>query len=85
MHFLSTPVQNCLLLTQLPDCCVSFQIVLFFESLHLTYCVCLMSMVNKIFNYIQFQQGINNMQCIVDGSVNQNGSELILERICRYE
>ena len=33
MHFLSTSVQNCLLRTQLPDCCVSFQIVLFFARL----------------------------------------------------
>ena len=42
MHFLSTYLFNCVLLTQLPDCCVSFQIVLFFARLHLIYCVCLM-------------------------------------------
>ena len=35
MHFLSTSVQNYVLLTQLPYGCFAFQVILFLASLHL--------------------------------------------------
>ena len=57
MHFHSTSVHDDLLLTQFPDCCVSFQIVIFCASLHLINCVgiCYMSMLNNTqFNSIQY-------------------------------
>ena len=56
---LSTSVHNCLLLTQLPDCCVSFQIVLSFPGMQLIYCVCLISMLNV--QLIQFKHLLKKM------------------------
>ena len=64
MHFLSTYVRNFIILTQLPDGCVSFQIVLFFVILQLIYCVCLMSMLLIELNAIQFNSMLRGVSVI---------------------